>query len=212
MADAPSPRISTNIGTYENFSDAWLASMEVVLNHGNMVTDDGELLREVLNLSLSAENCRAEDLIAVGADPERLELMVFKYGSQDVLPQYKISYGKLFRDHQGVDQLDWLAEKLRAKPEAKSATIGFHIPGSSELSCISLVDCKIRDSAVHLNAVFRSQNIYSSQPGNALALARLQREIATLVGVEIGYLTLHVMSAHIFDHDIAAAQKTLDAK
>jgi thymidylate synthase len=196
-------------GVFDDFSSAWLACLREVVRGGTGSHDGPTALREVLNLSVSARRCTRQSLVGVGAAPDRLALMVRKYESRSVLPEYKVSYGNLFRDHEGVDQLAWVVDRLRAKPETKSATIGFHQPGHPDLSCISLVDCKLRDGLLHINAVFRSQNIFGSQPGNALALARLQQRIAAEIGAETGFLTLHVLSAHVYFEDMAAAERLL---
>lgn len=205
------PAVSVNLGTFDRFSDAWRACVRRVLDDGRHVTDDGSLLKEVLNVSLSAWTCASQDLEASGADADRLRLMIDKYESLSVLPMYRVSYGKLFREHAGVDQLDWLVRRLRLRPEAKSATIGFHTPGEDVLSCISLVDCKLRDGQLHLSAVFRSQNVFASQPGNACALRRIQTRIADDLTVPPGALTLHVMSAHIYEGDWDAAYRVVSS-
>ncbi|SCF22207.1 thymidylate synthase [Micromonospora viridifaciens] len=208
MTDSAAPT-SAALGTFDRFSTAWLSCLRLVLAHGSPVRDDGLLLREVLNVSLTASDCIYEDLLAAGAEVDRIELMVEKYESMNVLPMYPMSYGRLFREHAGVDQLDWLIRRLKLRPESKSATIGFHTPGADTLSCISLVDCKLRDGRLHLTGVYRSQNVYASQPGNAYALRRLQDRIADELGARTGTLTLHVMSAHIYERDWDAAERVV---
>jgi thymidylate synthase len=190
---------SINLGTFERFADAWLTCLREVLECGQDIRDDGLILRELLNVTMSARSCGRQDLLDAGAAEDRLQLMITKYESLSILPQYDLSYGSLFRRHGGVNQIDWLVRRLERKPDTKSATIGFHVPGNEALSCVSLVDCKVRDGELHLNAVYRSQNVFASQPGNACALERLQREIAEKVGVSQGVLTLHVMSAHVYE-------------
>ena len=199
-----------NLGKFDRFADAWLECLRRVVRDGHDITDDGRDLRELLNVSITAFSCTADDFIAAGASSERIALMVAKYEQQAVLPGYRIDYGSLFRAHAGVDQISWLLRKLRSKPETKSATIGFHVPGSAELSCISLVDCKLRDSLLHVNAVFRSQNVYGSQPGNVVALSRLHHRLARELQVGIGYLTLHVLSAHVYSDDLASVAALLE--
>jgi thymidylate synthase len=202
---------SVNLGTFDRFSAAWLACVRRVMNEGREVNDDGAVLRELLNVSLSASTCAVPDLVAAGADEDRIDLMIRKYESLAILPEYQFSYGKLFREHAGVDQVAWLIRRLRRRPEAKSATIGFHTPGEEALSCISLVDCKLRAGQLHLNAVFRSQNILASQPGNACALRRVQTTVADALGVTPGSMTLHILSAHIYERDWHAAHRVASA-
>lgn len=200
---------STNIGTFRQFSQAWLTCMHHVLTNGHEVMDGEEHLREALNVSVAAYYCSTGDFLAAGANDDRLQLMLLKYRSQSVLPQYQMSYGRLFRDHGGVDQVQWLIDRLKRNPNSKSATIGFHVPGDRELSCISLLDCKIRDDALHATAVYRSQNVYASQPGNVCALYDLQREMANKLRISVGTLTLHIMSAHIYQNDWSAVHEIL---
>ncbi len=199
------PLAAVNVGTFERFADAWVACLRQVMDKGTAARDQDLTLRESLNVSLSARTCDIEALIAAGASEARIRLMTRKYTSLSVLPEYDMSYGSLFRSHHGIDQVNWLIKRLAQNPDSKSATIGFHIPGNDRLSCISLVNCKLRDKLLHFNAVFRSQNIYASQPGNAYALSNLQDEIAERLDVSVGYLTLHVISAHVYETDWDAA-------
>jgi len=164
--------------------------------------DAHEELREVCNLYLVIDAVDPSDpIIKEFADQDRISLMLHKYLSCDVLPQYKISYGKLLYDNQGVNQVDWVIERLRAKPETKSATIGLHQPGQSELSCLSLLDFKLRAGALSITAVYRSQNVFASQPGNVLAIRQVQEHVADALSVPSGPFHLVVMSGHIYGHD-----------
>jgi thymidylate synthase len=163
-------------------------------------------LREVRNYQTTVGSIDADDPVLVQfADPDRIRLMYRKYSSLEVLPEYKISYGALLYDHQGVDQVDWVLRRLTAKRETKSATITLHTPGESELSCLSMLDFKIRDESLHLTAVYRSQNVYASQPGNLLALRDVQQRVAAGVDAAAGELTLLAVSAHVYEADVAAA-------
>lgn len=201
-----------SIGPFERFSDAWLECMKHIMKSGQDITDDGAGLREITNVSITARTCRVQDFHQAGADESRMALMERKYHSIDIVPPYTLSYGAMFRAHEGVDQIAWLVSRLRGKRETKSATIGFHVPGSDDLSCISLYDCKIRRGLLNVTAVYRSQNVFGSQPGNVVALAVFQEEIARHLQVESGPLTIHALSAHIYKNDFDAVQRILDSR
>lgn len=206
---APGPR---TVGPLDSFASGWLECLRTVMTSGRDIAGDGESsVREVLNLSVSAWSATVSDFVRAGASSERIRLMVRKYHSLEVIPPYTLSYGSLFRQHEGVDQIAWLVSRLLQKLHTKSATIGFHVPGGEELSCISLFDCKIRDEALHVNVVYRSQNIFASQPGNVIALSKFQREIAKRLRVHSGLLTLHVLSAHIYHSDFARIGEVLSS-
>ena len=200
----------TVVGSFDCFGEVWTECLRRIMESGRDVRDGDTQLRELLNVSLSATRCCADEFIDLGASADRIELMHRKYHSLETVPPYTFSYGSLFRQHEGVDQIAWLISHLREKPETKSATIGFHRPGSADLSCVSLLDCKIRSHALHMNVVFRSQNVFDSQPGNVLALAKFQLEIANALGVAVGQLTLHVLSAHIYHQDFARVKDILN--
>lgn len=194
-----------HVGTFQELADGWLACLRAIMADGQETWDDGLPLKELLNVTLAIRNCDEQLLKSAGADARRIDLMQEKYASLSILPPYEMSYGRLFREHSGVNQMEWIIDRLRGNPESKSATIGFHIPGADSLSCISLLDCKLRGGLLNVNAVFRSQNVYGSQPGNAVAIYRIQREMAERLRVEPGFLTLHVLSAHIYTADLQCA-------
>jgi thymidylate synthase len=186
--------------------------MRDVLDHGVKVPDGPEYLREIRGYACTLRSVRENDpLLRRFADPERIRLMYRKYGSLGVLPQYKISYGALLYANHGVDQIDWIVHRLLAKRETKSATIVLHSPGEPELSCLSLLDFKIRDDTLHMTAVYRSQNVYASQPGNVLALREIQEQVSAKVDATTGELMLVALSAHVYEADVAAATEIVRA-
>ncbi len=84
------------------------------------------------------------------------------------------------------------------------------MPGEDRLTCLSLLDFKIRDNKLIMNVVYRSQNIFSSQPGNILALKNIQQNISDRLNIECGNIELVVFSAHIYEDDIESAREVLN--
>lgn len=201
-----------SVGPVPCFADAWLECLRIVMRSGHDIVDGDVPLREVLNLSASAWTSSEGDFVGAGAAAERIALMIRKYHSLEIVPPYTLSYGSMFRYHDGVDQIAWLVRRLHEKMETKSATIGFHVPGDGELSCVSLFDCKIRDEVLHVNVVYRSQNIFASQPGNVVALSKFQHEIADRLGIGSGLLTLHILSAHVYHGDFARVEEVVGSR
>jgi thymidylate synthase len=186
--------------------------MRDVVDRGKWVFDGATRLRELCNYSCAIEVNPGEDRLLVRyADAARIELMHRKYRSLDPVFPYKTSYGALLYDNQGVDQIEWVIRHLHQKIETKSATIGLHTPGQSELSCLSLLDFKVRDDAVHMTCVYRSQNVFASQPGNLLALRRVQEDVGARIGVDAGRVELVALSAHIYEDDLGEARRIVEA-
>lgn len=188
----------------------WIECMKDILNHGKKITDDNELLFEINNYYVTIEETSEDDsILKAYANSKRIAFMKEKYNSCNILPGYKISYGKLLYDNDGVNQINWIVNRLQYKPETKSATISMHIPGEDNLSCLSLLDFKLRNGKLDMSAVYRSQNIFSSMPGNYVALADIQKFVAEKLGVPVGVIEGIILSAHIYEKDIPAASDIL---
>jgi len=194
--------------TARSLGEAWIRSLHAVLTYGTPVHDNADSLLEVCGLYVKIFSISDQDpIIRKYANPDRIELMKLKYRSCDIIANYKVSYGKLLYDWMGVNQIEWVVNRLRYKPETKSATIALHPPGQEYLSCLSLLDFKIRNNGLNMTAVYRSQNIYGSQPGNIIALRKIQDYVASKVGVRSGEFNLIALSAHIYEPDLEAARQ-----
>ncbi|MBU1967552.1 hypothetical protein KKH50_04685 [Patescibacteria group bacterium] len=194
-----------------SLGEAWLKSLAIVLKHGVYITDGPVNLIEVCNLYVRIHSiCNEDPVIKKYADKERIELMRLKYYSCEVVHNYKVSYGKLLYDNMGVNQIEWVINRIKNKLETKSATISFHHPGNEDLICLSLLDFKLRNRSLSMTAVYRSQNVFGSQPGNILVLREVQEYVARQVGVDSGEFNLVILSAHIYEDDIEKATKTVE--
>lgn len=195
----------------ETLGEAWINSMKLIMSSGEMINDEDILLKEKRNLYITINDISEEDkIIKKYANKERIELMKKKYFTCGLVGDYKIDYGSYIFNNKGVNQFDWLCEKLKNKPETKSATISLHIAGENKLTCLSLLDFKLRNNKLFMTAVYRSQNVFSSQPGNIIALRDLQKALADNIKVDIGNFELVVMSAHIYQYDFENVEKLLN--
>ena len=199
-----------NIRT-KDLGEAWFESMKLVLSSGQDFYDGDIKLKEIRNLYVSIEDIDEHaEILEKYADRSRIELMKKKYFTCGLVGDYKIDYGSYIFNNNGVNQFEWLYERLKNKPETKSATIVMHVPGEENLTCLSMLDFKLRDDKLYMTAVYRSQNIYASQPGNLVALRNLQKALAEKLEVNVGGVELVVMSAHIYENNYDAANKIID--
>lgn len=182
--------------------EAWLAAMKKVMTKGEDIFDDGVPLREIRNLYITiASLCESDPILIQYADHDRIALMKKKYATCGLVGDYKIDYGSYIYDNNGVNQIDWVINKLHNKPETKSATITLHKPGEQMLACLSMIDFKYRNGHLDMSVIYRSQNIFWSQPGNMLALRQIQTDVATALNFALGKVELIVISAHIYNDD-----------
>lgn len=190
--------------------EAWISAMRIVMEEGADIFDEEIPLREIRNLYIEIQDVSEKDPILVQyADHERIKLMKEKYATCGLVGDYKIDYGSYIYNNNGVNQIDWVINRMRRKPETKSATITLHRPGEDMLACLSMIDFKYREGKLDMSVIYRSQNIFWSHPGNMLALRKIQEDVSSALNYKIGKIDLIVLSAHIYGHDFANVQHIL---
>jgi thymidylate synthase len=167
-------------------------------------------LREVLGHSVTIETADIDDpVIAKYADQQRIDYTRRRYG-QDCGPG---GYGEFIHGQNG-EVFDRLVTKLLINPSSKSAVINAPNTWSANVGkppCLTAVDFKIREGELLLTAMYRSQNVFTKQPGNILALRDLQEAVAERVEVPAGSINLFAASAHIYEPDWETAAEILAA-
>lgn len=194
----------------QTIGECWLESIRYVLNQGQRHHDGDIELLEVLGLAVEISAPKEDDrLISAHGDPTVLTRTFAKFAQGASMPERPFTYGQRIFDMDGVDQFDWMVERLQRKPDTKSATINLLVPGSTaaSLPCLTTLDVKIRRGQLDLQFFFRSQNIFGRQYANLAALARLQSDLAQRCNTVSGVLRGYVASAHIYAFDIDEARK-----
>lgn len=165
----------------QTIGECWLQSIRYVLNHGQLHHDGEVGLLELLGLAVEIWAPKEEDpLISAYGDTSVLTRTLAKFARGAYMPERPFTYGQRIFDMDGVNQFDWMVERLQRKPDTKSATINLLVPGSTaaSLPCLTTLDAKIRRGQLDLQFFFRSQNIFGRQYANLAALARLQNDLA----------------------------------
>jgi len=165
-------------------------------------------LKEILGHSIYIETVSIDDpVITEYADQQRIIYTRKRYGRDSGAG----GYGEFIFGEDG-ETLNSIIRKLTSNPQSKSATI--NAPNISSANCgkppcLSAVDFKIRNNELLMTAMYRSQNIFTKQPGNILALRDLQETVANRVGVAVGGIKLFAASAHIYEPDWKNAEAIL---
>lgn len=194
----------------DTVGECWLESIRSVLEYGEHHRDEDVGLLEVLGLAVEVLNpAEADPVIAAHGDKTVMARTLAKFGKGASMPDRPFTYGERIYDMSGVDQFQWMVDRLQRKRDTKSATIGLLLPGSTSanLPCLTTVDAKIRHERLDLQFFFRSQNIFGRQYANLAALARLQSELASQCDASPGALRGYVASAHIYAFDLDDARR-----
>ncbi len=198
-----------NIINADTIGECWISCIKIIMNHGNLHYDEDVKIKEILGLTVEISNPKMDDkIIDEFGDSTIIQHTLDKFSKGACMPDRPFTYGACIYDKEGVDQYEWLVNRLESKRETKSATFCLLTPGSksANLPCLTTVDAKIRNNKLELQFFFRSQNIFGRQYANLLALVKLQFDIAERCSVEVGSLRGYIASAHIYEYDFSQAE------
>lgn len=197
----------------DTIGEAWLKCIQTVMEGGSDFHDEDVLIKEILGLTIKINKPSSCDpIIDEYGDKFIVSHTLQKFEKGIIMENRPFTYGDLIYNKNGIDQFEWIVDRLKNKPESKSATISLLTEGTTDanLPCLVLIDAKLRFERLYLNFFFRSQNIVGRQYANLLAIATLQEKLATRLGVAIGSLTGFIASAHIYEYDFKNAQAICD--
>lgn len=197
----------------ETIGDAWLASIERVLDDGDAHFDEDVAILELRQgLAITITNPSVVDpVIDCWGDRAVVARMLKKFSRNSKMADRPFTYGELIYDKNGVDQFAWIIDRIREKPETKSATVSLLSEGDSSknLPCLVTLDAKLRGGGLDLHFFFRSQNIFGRQYANLTALADLQARMAEELACQVGVISGYVSSPHIYNYDIDNAKNVV---
>jgi thymidylate synthase len=201
----------------ENIGDAWLKSCEMIMEKGEAEKDDEKKLRELMHFEVWINNPSEDDMIIEKyGDKEMIRWMLSNFMEQKRVPELKnsLSYGTRLFNYNGKNQVDWVKQKLREKPETKAATITMLMPNEDKgyIPCVSMMDFKLRHGKLILTAMCRSIDFGNKVYANMRALHKVQKMIADTVLVPCGPIVMTIVSAHIYDDDFAKIKRIIDDK
>ncbi|WP_135605095.1 thymidylate synthase [Methanococcoides sp. NM1] len=192
----------------QTISDAWYRGLNVLWNHGKVITDErGSQIREFMNLMVVIDDPYRDEIPAdIAWNHERLEEYAKQLITGENAQDFEYTYGQRLRNwDEKVDQIAYVIEKLKNNRTTRRATAVTWIPTVDthvdEVPCMIIDDFKIRDEKVHLTTVFRSHDFAGAYPANLYGLSKLLEYVAEHVGLAAGSITTVSISAHIYDHD-----------
>ncbi|MEK6889094.1 MAG: thymidylate synthase [Nanoarchaeota archaeon] len=201
----------------------WLKILNEIYNYGEvtkMKTVDSTQVRECINLIAIIED---EDPDTPVMEPyfRFSESYLKSYYDEictDKLPEgTTYTYGSRLRSWEGkdegqnlvkIDQVKDMIDYLKKDTYRKSALaltwivehelMHRYLAKDKGSPCIVLVQPNIQDGVLHLTVYIRSNDMFRAWPLNAFGLRKLQKIMASELGVDMGTLTTISCSAHIY--------------
>jgi thymidylate synthase len=191
----------------------WESIVKRIMKDGVEITDErGSVTKEILNTMVNIKNpMDSESPKGYFWTGEKLDKYSEQFLSSDK-QGFIYTYGNRLRAHfDGIDQIQEAIGRLNNFKESRRAISITWDPNvdtkNDEVPCMMLVDFKIRDGMLHTTGLWRSHDIYGAWFPNAVGLSNLARYVAGEVGSEIGMLTIHSISAHIYEVNFDEAER-----
>jgi thymidylate synthase len=182
-------------------AEAWSIAKTHIALHGNLViTEDRQVTRELRNLTLEINHpLKGFPIKGSGWEMTALDIYAAQFNDPDK-GTFVYTYGeRLNKDN----QIQYIIDSLKKNHSTRRAVAKTWIPEidhhEQHVPCLQLVELLIRDNKLYMTAVFRSHDIGRAYVSNVYGLGTLQARIAKEVGVGIGSLTTHSISAHIYE-------------
>jgi len=189
--------------------EAWPKILSTIGSFGIEYEDErGLIVKEILNMVVHIEEPLSEPMIPEGYPKSRSELEEY-FDSLYLAHEthgFEYTYGERILSYNVggnvINQLETIIEKLKNSRQTRRAMMVLWNPlkdlFEEEVPCITVVQVLIRNNTLHLTSYIRSNDMYLAWPANAYALAKLGGYIAKRVGVKMGTLTTHSVSAHVY--------------
>ena len=193
--------------------NGWETLVKRIMKDGVEIKDErGSVTKEILNTMVNIKNpMDSESPKGYFWTGEKLDKYSEQFLSSDK-QGFIYTYGNRLRAHfDGIDQIQEAIGRLNNFKESRRAISITWDPTvdtkNDEVPCMMLVDFKIRDGKLHTTGLWRSHDIYGAWFPNAVGLSNLARYVAGEVGSEIGTLTIHSISAHIYEVNFDEAKR-----
>lgn len=196
-----------NLGEYGSIGDAWIAIIKHIIEQGIKVITPNEVYYEYKGVSIDIHHSlKIDPIISKYGDEQAIHWMKNNFEVKGVVKELRNarSYASRLYDYaEQKNQIDWVVNKLRANPFARSVTITTFEPLTdfTYIPCVSLLDFDISDGKLDLYIYARALDFGGKAYANLICLQDILDAVACQLGVPVGKLHLICKSVHFYDKD-----------
>jgi thymidylate synthase len=213
--------------TGDDFGYAWHSLLDTLMHNGEVVAPRGMAIREHRSTVLTVEN-GLKNILHSPARRLNYRFMVAEwlwiwFGHNDVrsIKQYnpKIAEfsddGEVFSGAYGPplrDQWGGVISKLMKDRDSRQAVIQIYSTPrkpTKDVPCTIALQFLIRQAKLHVIAYMRSSDIWLGLPYDFFNFSMLGNIAAGTVGVDMGSVTFHLGSSHLYESNLEAAERVL---
>lgn len=187
--------VGRELPRFDTCGQAWIAALRHVWRLGEAGLEDGGPIVEAPPFLFEVSALSWEDpILREHGD----HVVLVRRAQERTRRTVHGRYGPRLHDLDGVDQLRWVVDLLRARPWTTSAWISLTLPGepAEGLPCLTALSFRIRGYRLIMTATFRSQNVFGGYL-TYIPLRAVQVQVAEELGLPAGPLRVFVDVPHI---------------
>jgi thymidylate synthase len=202
--------------------DAWKTVLEEIMKSGDEIEDENEdITRELMNVMITVRDPLNSEAPHGYFTIERFK----RCENQFIDPENRfegIDYGNRIRKHFGfklgrdvysikTDQIEAVITRLKRNRTTRRALLTVFDPSvdhyQDTIPSMLMIDFNIRKNRLNTTAVWRSNDVYGSWIQNFFALRGLSKYISKTLNMNIGPITIHLVSAYIYKRNYGDVNK-----
>lgn len=203
------------LGKFESIGDAWLAVLETIYTLGEEIVTSDETYMEYKGLSIDVFVPESKDeILERYADKDAINWMTENFENFKNVSELKYarSYAsRLYRYAGTKDQVEWVINKLKKNPLARSATITTFEPltDNNYIPCISLLDFDMKDDILNVYVYARALDFGEKAYANLICISKLLHNISEQLTRKCGMIHLICKSVHVYKDSYAKTKYML---
>lgn len=181
-----------------------LALKSILANGIEMQDDKGTIIEMVPFFIEMVHPPLTDKIIESFGDEKYLDFLSKNFNDLANIEEWGYSYAQRLYSLNNINQINEIVEKLKKNQFSKSATISLLLNehDKKHKPCLTVLDFKIRESNLIINAFFRSQDIGKKMYGDAIELLKIGRKVSHELHINEIVLIHTICSAHIYFADL----------
>ncbi|TAL48374.1 DUF4346 domain-containing protein [archaeon] len=203
-----------------SIDEAWLQLVDVIMKFGTEKESEYKIKqKEIIDLTVVVEKESEKMAPWMKVTENDLKNYYANFFGKDKPAGVTYTYGNRLMnyplpDGSTFDQVEHAVERLQRTPHTRRAiAFTWNVATDKDAPdppCITQVVWNVKNSKLYETATIRSNDMFGAWPLNAYALRKMQKEIATKLGIGLGDLIIISNSAHIYENDWREAKVILD--
>lgn len=189
----------------------WMKALRAIVSSGELVQDK-EPFMEIQNLQIAYNNAfetQAPHYTRIFG----IEFTDYIHRVYSPLGDSESgrNYYKLIREHEGVDQVVEVIQKLKKDPLTRSATIVLADAKSPKQPCITEINFSTRNNLLHVTVVFKSSDLAKKFIPDMIEISHIHEQISRTLEIARGGVVAHLLSAQVYKTDISVVSTAIDS-